>query len=61
MNGTSSDTSPHPKASQRRQDLSYADQQELLAFIEKRRWFEGKLEVRLTRDSASVGAVVHMR
>jgi hypothetical protein len=32
----------------RRQDLSYADQQELLAFVEKRRWFEGKLEVSLT-------------
>ncbi|CAK9781086.1 hypothetical protein CC85DRAFT_325599 [Cutaneotrichosporon oleaginosum] len=38
MNGESSTTKP------RRQDLSYADQQELLAFIEKRRWFEGKLE-----------------
>lgn len=28
------------------QDLSFADQQELLAFIDKRNWFEGKLEVR---------------
>lgn len=26
-------------------DLSFADQQELLAFIDKRNWFEGKLEV----------------
>lgn len=27
------------------QDLSFADQQELLAFIEKRNWFEQKLDV----------------
>lgn len=32
-------------SSAREQDLSYADQQELLAFIEKRKWFESKLEV----------------
>ncbi|GMK55501.1 hypothetical protein CspeluHIS016_0205570 [Cutaneotrichosporon spelunceum] len=38
MNGETTYTKP------RRQDLSYADQQELLAFVEKRRWFEGKLE-----------------
>ncbi|BEI93282.1 uncharacterized protein CcaverHIS019_0509100 [Cutaneotrichosporon cavernicola] len=38
MNGETDNTNPRP------QDLSYADQQELLAFVEKRRWFEGKLE-----------------
>jgi hypothetical protein len=34
------------------QDLSYDDQQELLAFIEKRNWFEQKLDVSVPCRSA---------
>lgn len=38
-------------AKAKEQDLSYADQQELLAFIEKRNWFEAKLDVSLWRKA----------
>lgn len=50
MNGSEASGPKKPK----RQDLSYADQQELLAFVEKRRWFEGKLEVSPHRPSSAM-------
>lgn len=35
------------------QDLSWEDRQDLLAFIDKRNWFEAKLEVRTTAPNVN--------
>ncbi|KAL1411463.1 hypothetical protein Q8F55_002419 [Vanrija albida] len=46
-----------PTSTGPKQDLSFADQQELLAFIEKRNWFEEKLEA--LKSLAPVYPFVH--